>query len=208
MGLTYLRYSVFIVQYCLFCCSKQPLFLPTRSVLVSIWVLTVLTVYARCPILCCQIPQSWEVPLLVQIVNLRQQLSKRLSPLTSPPPSFSSLSSCCTAPLTCSCCLSNHSRVNIATFDNVISSQDKHRSTVEIFFFFGGKLDSTCSYHNEFIQTRILEQRGLSMIELHRQCSTCLMEMITESLHFSCQGSLSLALAPHQQQTGGTTYPL
>lgn len=182
----YLRYSVFIVQYCLFCCSKQPLFLPTRSVLVSIWVLTVLTVYARCPILCCQIPQSWEVPLLVQIVNLRQQLSKRLSPLTSPPPSFSSLSSCCTAPLTCSCCLSNHFRVNIATFDNLISSQRQIQEQGGDDFFFSGKLDSTSSHHNEFIQTRILEWRGLIMIELHRQYSTCMMEMITGSLHFSC----------------------
>lgn len=128
----YLQLSISIVQHCLFYCSKQPPFLPTRSMYVSMWVLTVLTVYTSCPILCCQIPQYWEAPLLVQIVNLRQQLSKRLSPLKSPPPSFSFLSSCCTAPLTCSCYLLNHFHVIITSFKNMISSKDKCRRKVEM----------------------------------------------------------------------------
>lgn len=106
--------------------------------------------------LCCQIHQYWEAPLLVQIVNLRHLLSKKLSPLVSP--SFSFLSSYCMAPLTCKCCLSNCINFINTLFHHLFTPKDKCRCRVEltwhillqqISLFFLYKLDSTCSHDNE-----------------------------------------------------------
>lgn len=111
--------------------------------------------YTCCPILRCQIPQYWEAPLLVQIVYLRQQLSKRLSPLISPPPSFSfpelTLHGPTDLPLFVEPLLFHYCRTSAP---DLLQGQTQ-RQGGDDFSSFSSEPDSTCSHDNESVQTLI-----------------------------------------------------
>lgn len=177
------RWDHFVVRCCCFfvCCFS---FIAANSVSVfqldpsGCWQ----TVCASGPILCCQSLQYWEAPSLAQIVNLRQRLSKRLSPLTSLTVSFSS-HNVPPQSLAAAAAVSWTSSFWCRSYLPGEPDPSQRRTQRWTWFhFFLCKQGSTSSLHNELFKAPICGYGGL-VCPSHADDPT-------ENLNYSCQGSL------------------